>query len=88
MMAVLDTIHAEGTQAEGTQEEAADDTSDVGAGTCMELCPRDHVLVTAATTILHWVIMDDGSYSCTGLNDYLLSHNCLFFVMCWLAHGL
>ena len=88
MMAVLDTVHAEGAQAEGAQEEAADDTSDVGAGTGMELGPRDHVLVAAATTILHWVIMADGGYSGTGLNDNLFRNNCLLFVMCWLAHGL
>ena len=88
MMAVLDTVHAESAQAEGAQEEAADDTSDVGAGTGMELGPRDHVLVTGAATVGHWGIMPDGGYSGTGLNENLLSHNCLFFVMCWLAHGL
>jgi len=88
MVAVLDTVHAEGAQAEGAQEDAADDTSDVGAGTGMELGPRDHVLVTAAAAVGHRGIKPDCGYSGTGLNEYLLSHNCLFFVMCWLAHGL
>ena len=88
MMAVLDTVHAEGAQAEGAQEEAADDTSDVGAGTVMELGPSYHVLVTVAAAVGHRGIMADVGDSNTGLNDNLLSHNCLLFVLGRLAHGL
>ena len=88
MMAVLDTVHAEGAQAEGAQEDAANDTTDVGAGTVMEFGSSDHVLVTAAAAVGHWGIMPDYGYMASGLNDNLLRNNCLLFVMCRLAHGL
>ena len=88
MMAVLDTSHAEGAQAEGAQEDAANDTGDNSARTLMELGPRDHVLVAAAAAVLHREVLRDGGHSANGLNDKLLSHNCLLVVMRRLAHGL